>query len=432
MLIKLHINQLTARILMAILTLSVCTMLVMMIASNFIIGVLTDERTAPNREALALGSSIFPNSARLHARLAAALEQENDLAGAEAHAVSAARLSPYNFNFKLLLASVNESSGKLEAAEQSLKAALALAPNQAEAHWQMANLWLREKHIDAAIDEFRAAAAINKQLLPVSLNLVWRASGEDARAIKAVASGDARAQIALAMFLLKQSRAEEATVIFNAVDRKSRSASSDGKIFLNALIAAGQLELARAAWIATVSDSSADDLLVWNGGFELPATKELAQFDWEIRHSDFAKFKITTGAAHSGTHALRIDFTGRDTTYLDGEVRQLLAVRSGARYKLEAYAKADKLITTEGLRLAITNGASAAKDEWLVTSTPIIADQDGWQHLELEFTAPQTPTGRAQALYATFCRKPKFSYDEPTRGTIWLDDFRLTEVKQTR
>src|SRR5262249_40552565 len=153
--------------------------------------------------------------------------------------------------------------------------ALALAPNQAEAHWQMANLWLREKQIDSAIAEFRAAAAINKQLLPVSLNLIWRASDEDTEAIKAVATTDVRAQIALALFLLKQSRAEAAVAVFNAVDRKSRALSPESKTFLNGLIAAGQLELARTVWLATVSDSSASESPIWNGGFEAASTKDL-------------------------------------------------------------------------------------------------------------------------------------------------------------
>jgi hypothetical protein len=31
-------------------------------------------------------------------------------------------------------------------------------------------------------------------------------------------------------------------------------------------------------------------------------------------------------------------------------------------------------------------------------------------------------------LLVTVRRLPKFSYDEPSRGTIWLDDFTLTEA----
>jgi len=31
------------------------------------------------------------------------------------------------------------------------------------------------------------------------------------------------------------------------------------------------------------------------------------------------------------------------------------------------------------------------------------------------------------AVLISIKRKPKFSYDEPTRGTVWFDDFSLKE-----
>jgi hypothetical protein len=42
----------------------------------------------------------------------------------------------------------------------------------------------------------------------------------------------------------------------------------------------------------------------------------------------------------------------------------------------------------------------------------------------LEFVAPAD----WGALLLTIKRIPKFSYDDPTRGTLWLDDFSLTEL----
>ena len=29
--------------------------------------------------------------------------------------------------------------------------------------------------------------------------------------------------------------------------------------------------------------------------------------------------------------------------------------------------------------------------------------------------------------YVSIVRLPRYGYDEPTRGTIWFDDFKLTE-----
>jgi hypothetical protein len=59
-------------------------------------------------------------------------------------------------------------------------------------------------------------------------------------------------------------------------------------------------------------------------------------------------------------------------------------------------------------------------------SDPVAAGSNDWQHLVVDFTAPQSASRDAPAFYVTIKRKPKFSYDEPTRGTVWFDDFTLT------
>jgi hypothetical protein len=259
--------------------------------------------------------------------------------------------------------------------------------------------------------------------------LIWRASGEDFNAIKAVASDDPGTSLALAHFLFKQSRVDEAANVFNQIGREDRLSSPDGPAFLNALISSGHLNLARSAWIQSISEGGQNNPLIWNGGFESEVIKGLSQFDWLIGKSNYAKFKFATGEAHTGRRSLRIDFTGLDTTRLGGEIKQLIVVRPGAHYRLNCYAKADRLITQDGPRVmikAVTPGA------WEVASGPVACGQNGWQRLSIEFTAPGGPTDEAQALYVTIYRKPKFSYDEPTHGTIWFDDFTLTEVKEAK
>ncbi len=58
----------------------------------------------------------------------------------------------------------------------------------------------------------------------------------------------------------------------------------------------------------------------------------------------------------------------------------------------------------------------------IAVSEPVVAGSDEWQNLAIEFTAkPETMT------YVSIVRRPRYGYDEPTRGTIWFDDFKLTE-----
>lgn len=413
----------------ALISLVVCMFAVYGIASDFIVSVLADERVEVSREMLKAASDYFPNSPRLHARVAQASAAVYDMTDAEPHAMSAVNLSPYNYRFRLLLASIKESNCDLVTAERLLREGLALAPNKAETHWQLANLLLRRGKLDSSIEEFRAACTPNKGLLPVTFTLIWRASGEDLNAVKEIAGDDAMSRIALAHFLLKQSLADEAATVFNQIEPSRRLSSPGGLAFLNALISSGRTRLARAAWIQSISEGNQNNPLIWNGGFETDIAKELAQFDWAIGRSDYAKFKIVPGESHTGGRSLRIDFAGRDTTRLDGEIKQLIALHPGARYRLDCYAKADQLITPVGPCVMIKTGA---RPEWQMVSGPVAADLYGWQHLSMEFTAPEGVAGEAPPLYVTIYRKPKFSYDEPTRGTVWFDDFTLTELKENR
>lgn len=425
---ELSINKFAAKAILALALSCACAMLSYAIISNFIVSALTDERANVSRDTLESAVRYFPNSARLNARLAASSQQEREMTEAEAYALRAINLSPNNYTLHILLATIKESNGEAQAAEASLREALKLAPNKTEAHWQLANLLLRAGKLGQSVDEFRAVCAMNQKLLPVTLAIVWRASGGKIEALEAVTPVDGKSKLALAGFLLKQSRADEAANVFGQIERKERLASPESSEFINALVSGNQSELARKLWVDLASEDGKDRPLIWNGSFESDIVKGFAQFDWTIDRSDYAKIKIFAGPAHSGSHALRVDFTGRDTTRLTSEIRQLIVLNSGARYLMECYAKADKLVTTEGPRVAVTTRAG----DVIALSEPVAVAQTGWQQLTVEFTAPQIPEGTQPAFYVTVRRKSKFSYDEPTTGTIWFDDFTLTEVKQGR
>jgi tetratricopeptide (TPR) repeat protein len=420
MFFELSINKPAAKAVLALVVSCVCAMLSYAIISNFIVSALTDERANVSRDTLRSAVRYFPNSARLNARLAAASE----MADAEAYALQAIKLSPHNYTFHILLATIKESNGEAQAAEASLREALRLAPNKTEAHWQLANLLLRTGKLGEAVSEFRAVCAANQKLLPVTLAMIWRASGGKLEAVEAVTAADAKSKLTLAGFLLKQSRTDDAANIFNQIERKARLALPETSEFINALAGSDRLELARKLWVDLASDDGKERPLIWNGSFESDIVKGFAQFDWTIDRSDYAKIKISASQAHSGSRALRVDFTGRDTTRLTNEIRQLIVLNSGARYLLECYAKAEKLVTTEGPRIAVTTRAG----DLIALSEPVALAQAGWQQLAIEFTAPQIP----DAFYVTVKRKSKFSYDEPTTGTVWFDDFTITEVKQSR
>jgi tetratricopeptide (TPR) repeat protein len=426
MVLKLNLNKVRGRVALAVLVLAGSSLLVVVIISRFVIGTLAEGRLLVTREMLQIPVAYFPNSARLNARLASAelSESNRDLSSAKAHAQRAVALSPYDHRIRITLAAVEEAGGDRSAAEATLEAARSLAPNYWSVNYRLGNLLVRQGKLAESLEPFRIAVAANSTLLPGTLDLLWRASREDVNALQTVAGTAPSARMTLAQFLLKVSRPAEAAAVFGSINRADRlTLARDSSTFLNSLIAAGGLGPARELW-SEMAGGERQSALVGNGGFESDILKDFAQFDWSLGRSEYARLGIDTAVFHSGSRSLRIEFVGRDTTQLDNEIKHLVLVRPGARYTLECFAKPGGLETPEGPRVVITGAASPV---WIAASEPVARGSGDWQRLAVEFVAPQSPNGGMSAVFVSIKRKPKFSYDEPTSGTVWLDDFSLKE-----
>jgi tetratricopeptide (TPR) repeat protein len=425
MVLELELKNFARKVAFLAAALGVCSLLMTVIISRFVVGTLSDNRLGVSRGMLAAPLEYFPNSARLNARYAEAemAETDRDLDRAEFHALRAINLSPNDYRFQLILSAVREAKGDRAAAEEALKAALALAPNDRDVHWRLANVMLREGKLVASLEEFRVAVAANPALLPGTLDLIWRASRGNFEAVETVAGADPKSRLALAQFLVSKSRIAEASNVFRGVDRPARLAAAESAAVLTSLINAGQADLARELWAGLVAEGDAQPQLIWNGGFEADLLKNFPQFDWTFGRSEYARLSFDGGRARTGARSLRVDFLGRDTTKLDGEIKQLVVLRPGARYRLECYAKSEGLVTPEGPRVVVTDNAS----NWVAASEPVAAGSNDWKLLAVEFVAPRYNTTSASPVLVSVKRKPKFSYDEPTQGTIWFDDFTIKE-----
>lgn len=425
MLFEFAVDNLLRRAATAVGALVLCTVLGSWMWSSFVAGLLTDGRVAVTKDWLDRGKGYAPNSALIEARLARVemLEEERDIEAIRSHAVRAINISPWDFNHRLLLASIEEARGDRAAAESSLRDAMSLAPNNTEVHWRLANSLFRQGKYRESLAEFRLVTNANREYLPAALDMMWRASNGNPAAAEAVTPSDARSRLALSGYLLKQARVSEAARIFDGIDRTTRLASDESGAFINTLISMGEFEMARALWVNLVAGKEDLDggyrAVVWNGGFESEPSPRLAQFDWAISSSNFAAVAIESGGRTS-SRALKIDFLGRDTTRLAGEVKQIVLVRPGARYRLSFYAKTEGLVTTEGPRIVLEEKKTSAV---VAQSKPINAGTADWQIENVDFTAP----AGANALVITVKRIPRFSYDDPTRGRLWLDDFALNE-----
>jgi tetratricopeptide (TPR) repeat protein len=413
-----------ARLAVLLLALAAGALLVMTVFSRFVIGTLADDRFVLDREWLIAGTRYLPNSPRLNARLAEVelFADAPDLSRAERAAARAAELSPYDFRWRLILASVKEAEGDRAAAEAALREALRLAPNDRGVHYRLANVLLRQGKLALAIDEFRVAVEKNPEMLPGTLDLLWQVSRGNVEAVETVAGNDPKRRLQVAQFLLRQSRVTEATTIFRGIERPMRLASLESAQLLNALIGANNLAIAHELWLSMVSEPGAAGSLIYNGSFEADILKNFSQFDWTFGRSEYARLSIDRASAHSGERSLKIEFAGRDTTTLGDEIRQLVVVRPGARYRIECYIKSDSLVTPVGPRVVVTDRGGT----WVASSDAVAEGRSDWTRLAFDFVAPSVAEA-ASAVYVSVKRRPKFSYDNPTKGTVWLDDFTMKE-----
>jgi tetratricopeptide (TPR) repeat protein len=396
-------------------------------AAQFIVSVITDPEVRVDTSTIEATANYFPNSARAQARVASRLieskvditaDHDRTVERAGYYAARAVKLAPKNYEFRLLLAAARELGGNSTEAESELRTALNLAPHLVTVHWRLANLLLREEKLDRAISEFRLAIEANPELLMPTLNLLWQGSDGNIEALNSVVGSDPRSKLMLAQFLILQGKFETAVKIAGGIDHSSILNLPESGRLLDSLISSSQIDHASKLWRDYFD--AGEKQLIWNESFETPIRANLAQFDWNLSQSKYARIGITNMSARTGRRSLTISYQGIDTTILDSEIQQLVNVRPGARYKLTCYVKAEKLVTPDGPKIVVTTQDSTTS---IASSAGLGQGSYDWQLLTMDFVAPSN----ARALIIAIKQRPQYSYVDPSQGTLWFDDFVLVE-----
>jgi tetratricopeptide (TPR) repeat protein len=431
MTVKLELHSLASRAAMLITAVFCVAGFIGLALTHFVASVMADPQVQLDTATIEAAAEYFPNSAWVQARMAARLiesgidetqSHERAATASVRHAARAVSLAPSNYEFRILLAAARELNGDLAEAEAELRAALALAPHHVEVHWRLANLLLRAEKPDQALDEFRAVAAADQSRLPAVLSLVWQAADGRLDALHSVTGESPKARLALAGFLVQQNRTDDAVAVFKSIDARARRelVEESGRL-IDQLLAADRIEIAAALWRECAGHDAPDQPeAMWNGGFETPIERGLAQFDWRLGESGYARIGMSA-QARTGERALKLAYLGRETTRLGDEIRQMVAVRPGASYRLECYARAENLVTPDGPQIVVTPLNSKTP---IAATAVVAAGSHDWQLLSLDFVAPAD----ARALLVSVRQTPQFSYVEPTKGTVWFDDFSLKEL----
>jgi Tfp pilus assembly protein PilF len=121
----------------------------------------------------------------------------------------AAALAPNDFRLWLAVGKARERVGDSAGAENALRRALELAPNYTEVQWTLGNVLLRGGKTDEAFVEIRKVAGDPKYAAP-AVSIAWQIFEGDLARIRQNLGDSVSVNAALALFLAKQKRFDEA------------------------------------------------------------------------------------------------------------------------------------------------------------------------------------------------------------------------------
>ena len=361
--------------------------------------------------------SLAPSDAEAHRSLAAVLSRLRLFSVAKDELELATALRPHDDYLWLELGNVKDELGDSEGALAAFNQAVRFAPYYAHTHWQRGNLLLRMGNYAEGFADLRQAAGSNRDFLPGLIDLAWALSrGDAALTEKLIQVNDDKTRIALARFLARQGKAQEALDQFRRV---SGSISEENKRdMIQQLIGANGFKEAFEIWRGSGVEAPA---AVYDGGFEGPLRLDEVGFGWRVpRVEQGLTMSLDATRQHSGSQSLRIQFGGNSNPAIP-IVSQWVVVKAQRRYRI-GFAVSTKDIVTGALPLMVVS--DAVSGQVLAKSASLPQGTSDWQVLNCEFTTLPKTDALILSLQRSNCGSPPC----PIFGFLWLDDFSIEEL----
>jgi hypothetical protein len=334
------------------------------------------------REAISLRSDDY----KLWSQLGAALNHENETAGAFAAFAEAERLAPLN----------------------------------AGTHWDIGMLLLKLGRRDEAFKAFRSATLNQPDLFTQVIELAWAEYSADCRGIEeAVSQRNSPERLTLARFFMRKGKASDAISLVREIDKLS---SDERSQLVAELVNTKCFVEAYELWAAGLAKTSASEATgaVDDGGFESGQLSGSAGFGWRINKEAAIRPFVDKNESHMGTSSLRIDWVDNPATS-DETISQLLLVEPNARYKLNFVARAQNLVTGGAPIITVTDVSQ--EERKLGHSLQLPLSTTGWEDRSVEFATTSSTRAVRIALQRESCSESIC----PIFGSLWLDDFSLSQ-----
>lgn len=376
------------------------------------------------KEVAELAVSLAPSDPQTHYSVAVLNDKSllmEDLPKSIAAYEQATALSPNDFRLWLALGRARERGGDAAGAEKALRRALELAPNYAEVQWTLGNVLLRQGKAPEAFAEIRKAVQADAKYTGSAVSMAWQIFEGDLAEVRRYLGESTPLNAALAVFLAKEKRFDEAARIWNAVpeDERQNAFRQNGEDLFRELLTAKKyraaLEVGRQTGKATSNQAVGK---MTNAGFEeeLRAANQ-NPFDWQIAEGAQPQIGPNNTEKHGGNLSLLFIYNSSDGKDLR-PVSQIVAVEAGKKYSFETFYKSD-LKTSATLKWEIVDAASG---NVLAATGAVVASAD-WTALKTDFVPPENAEGVIVRLVRDGCK----SAICPIVGKVWFDDFVISE-----
>jgi O-antigen ligase len=221
-------------------------------------------------------------------------------------------------------------------------------------------------------------------------------------------------------WLISDDNLEDSAIVWARLRSLGYADTSLANDYSQFLILRKQYHAAAQAWAGYLGEHPDGYLItncIFNGDFE--SAPSGSPFDWKIEKTPGVQATFDSNAAHTGSHSLRLDFSGENNVSYD-HVSQLLYASPGI-YRFEAFMRTADVTTSKGVGFSISNFTGSLR---LSLQTEQLAGTHDWTKLEQTIRIAE-PT----LLLVRVIREPViFEFDANIKGTVWIDSVSLRKV----
>ncbi len=339
------------------------------------------------------------------------------------HYRRAVELNPHSSTYWMHLAGAYEQTLDLKAAGQAYEKSKVNYPASPRVAWAYGNFQLRTGDEEGGFAEIRRAVEISPQLARLAVATCWRSAPDADRLLKEALPPRVYAYRAAIGYLISQNEVDPARKVWSGLlGLEEPLLLSYSFSLIGTLIRKGRISDAERVWRQAIRksgrepDADSGNSLVWNGGFEdEPAN---GGFGWRRPLTAGALTAVDPGNSRQGRRAMKVTFDGTKNVNFQ-HLAQYVPVNPSTRYRFTAYLRTEEISTDRGVGFRIYDqGNPRALD----LATEELRESHPWTRQALDFQ-----TGSETHLIVIALRRaPSEKLDNKIRGTVWVDDVRLT------